>query len=208
MAVQMVPAGSSAMITAPQSIGEYLLSGAAEQQVFVDENGVASPGHVVFVYVLPETPEPTTVPDAQVDVFYVDQDNQPVADAVVQTIPAGSSATITAPQSIGDYLLAGAAEQQVFVDKNGVASPDHVVFVYVLPETPEPTAEPLKAWVSVVYLDTNQMPIAPGHDVEVTEGITPVIAMPQGLGEEYQLQGPDVQEVELTADGVLIPGRW
>ena len=205
MAVQMVPAGSSAMITAPQSIGEYLLSGAAEQQVFVDENGVASPGHVVFVYVLPETPEPTTVPDAQVGVFYVDQDNQPVADAVVQTIPAGSSATITAPQNIGDYLLAGAAEQQVFVDKNGVASPDHVVFVYVLPETPEPTAEPLKAWVSVVYLDTNQMPIAPGHDVEVTEGITPVIAMPQGLGEEYQLQGPDVQEVELTADGALIP---
>ena len=135
--------------------------------------------------------------------FYADQDNQSVADAVVQTIPAGSARLL--PQSIGDYVLAGAAEQQVFVDENGVALPDHVVFVYVLPETPEPTAEPLKAWVSVVYLDTNQMPIAPGHDVEVTEGITPVIAMPQGLGEEYQPQGSDVQEVELTADGALIP---
>ncbi|NLB38294.1 MAG: hypothetical protein GX810_03470, partial [Clostridiales bacterium] len=83
------------------------------------------------------TAEPTQAPDAQVSVFYVDESGNPIVEGSTEYIPADSARVITAPANIGEYLLTGAAEQQVWVDANGIATPAQVTFTYALPATPE-----------------------------------------------------------------------
>ena len=115
----------------------YTLQGANKQTVRVDDKGNASPPAVTFVYKAP-------VP-ADVKILYKDTEDKPLHEEV-QRFLLGSHEIIANPALVpAGYELQGQGSYTVTVDKDGVASPAAVTFIYKAPapatETPAPATD-------------------------------------------------------------------
>ena len=167
----------------------------SEQNVTVDKNGVATPNEVFFRYTANATPEPQPV---DVTVHYVNAaDGSTLLNDTMLSILPGQSAVATAVPI--DGFTPDMSEQNVTVDKNGVATPNEVFFRYTANATPEP--QPVN--VTVYYVnDANETPLMAETILTIARGQSAVATAAPIEGFE-----PLVAEQTVTVDenGVATP---
>ena len=173
----------------------YTLKGDAVQYVTVNGNGEASPSPVIFSY---DPPKEAAKFKVQIDyvkdgqVFYTDYQDitagktEPVPEDVNQT-PAG-------------YKLDGPNSVDVFMDANGVATPNKVTFTYVLIQV-----TPVSGKVTVEYIKDNAAFFT--EDVYVNAPNGPVPARSEKTPEGYKLEGESSVNVTVDAQGKATPDK-
>ncbi|MDD4709818.1 MAG: MucBP domain-containing protein, partial [Eubacteriales bacterium] len=164
---QEIAAGQTVPVYA-QAIEGYTPT-ATEQMVSVDANGIANPSEVVFTYTA------NVVPNAVINISYVDEANQPLIPPTTQEIAAGGSAMIEAPAI--DGYTAVEQEQLVIVDGSGVPDVQNIIFRYT-----QEAVEVPPATVTVRYL--NQ---------DTQEDVLPQVTQSIAAGESLTLSAPAVE---------------
>ncbi|NLD35044.1 MAG: hypothetical protein GX653_09065, partial [Clostridiales bacterium] len=117
---------------------DYVLNDEAQKTVTVDENGVATPLEVVFLFTN-NNPQVTV----DVTVRYQQEGGEPVAEPTVQRLTKVGPADIMAqPVNLQEgFELVSPELQQVTVNENGTVTPAEVIFTYkAKAATPEPAA--------------------------------------------------------------------
>ena len=123
----------------------YTLISAASVQITVDENGVATPDAVEFLFSVDQMTRDVTV-------YYRDANGQDVATPQTAPCYVGSNSidvhTYMPLDLRAGYTLSGADNFTVTLSKDGTLSPEYVVFTYAaLPtQAPEPTVFPYQIY--------------------------------------------------------------
>ena len=107
-------------------------------RVKVDANG-ATPAEVVFRYRVEAVPtEPVVAPDVEIDILYLDRDEQPVASPQKKIVKDGTNTVTAEPADLkeGYFLPEGTNVQYVIVTMSG-ADPSVVKFYYEQGKCPQ-----------------------------------------------------------------------
>ncbi|MGI6689313.1 MAG: peptidoglycan-binding protein [Christensenellales bacterium] len=87
------------------------------------------------------TPEPTEAPvisdPIDIIVLYVDEAGMPIADPQSVTVESGTTQSVTAPETIGEYTLVGDITQDITVSVDGIPSAEQVTFMYRKASVPQ-----------------------------------------------------------------------
>ncbi|MBR5231703.1 MAG: MucBP domain-containing protein, partial [Clostridia bacterium] len=186
----------------------YTLENDIPVTVTVDALGTVTPFEVVF-RCLGGEPEATPAP-VEVIVYYLDENDAPVASPTTVTCFTGINHVYPQPVDLREnYVLTGDEKQFVVVDETG-AMPASVVFRYAYqpPVTPTPTAVPAPkiALVPVYYKLTNGEIFYTDNTYTCTEGENTVTPNPQYVPADYLPQGPQSVTVFVDENGVAAPG--
>ncbi|MBE5787091.1 MAG: hypothetical protein E7324_06075, partial [Clostridiales bacterium] len=163
------------------------------------------PGQEVPVIPAP-TPVPTAVPVQPVDVniHYVDEQGNRIADSTTQRLEEGTWPVYASPWNLPEnYLLTGDDFQYVTVNQYGADKSDvYFYYRYQAPATPVPTAVPVQPVdVNIHYVDEQGNRIADSTTQRLEEGTWPVYASPWNLPENYFLTGDNFQYVTVNQYG-------
>jgi len=195
---------------APQSgvlTDGYTLENDIPVVVHVDAQGIATPGEVTF-RCQGGPPEATPQP-VDVIVYYLNDENEPVASATTTTCYEGITPVRPAPVDLMEnYVLKGEGVQYVVVNEKG-AEPATVTFYYTYqaPATQAPTAPPAPkvALVPVVYRTTIGEVFYTDNTVTCTQGVNTVTPNAAYVPAGYQLRSADSVSVTVDEAGVAMP---
>lgn len=171
----------------PELLGLELVSD-GQVAVYVDENGVASPGEVVFLYRLASAGTDAV----QLPVWYYSKDrNVAIASPTTFTCYPGENQVTPNPIDMpaGVYELADDAVKIVTLTENGL-SQDHVVFYYQV--------APVQ--VTVRYVCDGKE-IWASEQVSCPAGSTAITPNTQGLDPDYALSGAETVNVWVDENG-------
>ncbi len=182
----------------------YALVGSDVAEVAVDQNGMASPAEVTFVYreVATPTPVPTDVPtptpvaEVSVPVVYCHVNGDTLDFQEVFLAP-GDHAVTANSSKVGGYVPASDTTVYITVYPDGTTNIGSVVFYY---EDPAPA----EAYVSVYYYHENGT-MLDMQELRLTEGshvVTPASSKTDG----YELNSASSVEVTVYPDGTINPG--
>ena len=192
--VQTVPEGVTDVYAAPETLPpDYVPVGATFCPVTVDENG-ANPAEVTFRYIY-EAPVPTT---AMLTARCVDQADGTTVSTFQQEVRLGGENDVYLPAIPEGYTLSGADVVRVYVDENGVPSPEPVF--YLVKDAP---IEVPPVQITVRYLDKDtDEPVALDQVAQCAPGQNTVItADPVGLMEGYVPAGSSEVSVWVDENG-------
>ncbi len=208
--------GTNTVAADPADLPEgYELIGDAVQYVRVAENR-ADPPMLTFVYRYAghvATPAPTKTPEpapqvAIVNVFYRDQDGKTLHSETATCVEGESNIIHSFPglleqEAPGRYELADAAQKTVSVDRDGVASPPEIIFLF------KDLHKEITKEIAVHYrLEGSGEAVAPSGVEMCRVGGNDIFARPSGLPDEtYELVSENPQRVSLSEDGVLTPAE-
>ena len=191
--------GQTTTVEVP-SVDGYKALDEQGQTVTVDAQGQADRTELTFYY--------QKIPAvALVSIIYRDQDDSSENGVLYSTsvvYNAGTRTTVQADLSLvpDDFELNDAAEKELTVDENGVATPSEVVFYFRARQAAEYT-------VDVYYRDEAGNNVASPQQHKVAEGNNEIQAAPVDLPDAYELKpGTDsVQYVKVNADGTKEPSE-
>ncbi len=114
----------------------YKPEGSTTAQVTVDQNGVASPDTVVFLYNVSDMTR-------SVMVYYRDGAGKDVAEPQSVAIKVGNRQINADPDRVpAGWQIAGESVQPVRLDENGMLTPEYIVFtLQEIPATPKPAPQ-------------------------------------------------------------------
>ncbi|MBQ9301135.1 MAG: MucBP domain-containing protein, partial [Clostridia bacterium] len=198
--VTVLPGDNYIQPDADRVSSAYTLRGEETVRVTVGGDGVCVPPSVTFYYIAP----------VDVNVYYLDFSDAPVADAQVIRCVAGINPIDSNPQNLlENYILADDGRKYVNVDENG-ADVQEVVFRYGRqvenPMGPTDTPEPRLALVTVNYrTTTGDTPFYVDTTVKCFTGENTVTANSAYVPEGYRLESPESVTVTVDEDGAAHP---
>ena len=212
-------AGEHDITPAPEGLDDtYTLVSEPTVRVTVDANG-ATPAEVIFRYRQEVVPtEPVLAPDVEIDVLYLNREEQPVASPQKKIVKDGTNTVKAEPTDLqeGYFLPEGTDVQYVIVTMSG-ADPSVVKFYYEKGETPteEPVETPPpspKAAVVPVYYKDQFGNIIGNYNVNSVEGQPNTIhvdvnnlTVPNPT--DYVLNDEAQKTVTVDAQGIATPAE-
>ena len=178
----------------------YTLRGEDTVRVVLDGSGVCTPDSVTFTFFAP----------VDVTVYYLDFNDEPVADPQVIHCVWGVNVIYNAPENLLEgYLPADTNLAYVNVDENG-ADQQEIIFRYGVevenPNGPTDTPEPKLALVPVSYrTTTSDKPFYVDNTVTCFTGENTVEANPAYVPEGYAPVGDTAVTVMVDDSGAATP---
>ena len=198
--VTVLPGDNYIQPDADRVSSAYTLRGEDTVRVSVTADGTCTPDSVTFYYIAP----------VDVNVYYLDFDDNPVADAQVIRCVAGITPIDTNPQHLlENYILADDGRKYVNVDENG-ADVQEIIFRYGReienPLEPTDTPEPRLALVTVNYRTTlGGAPFYVDTTVKCFTGENTVTANSAYVPDGYRLESPESVTVTVDENGAANP---
>ena len=184
--------GANTRINAAEIEG-YTVVGQNYKHVYVDEYGKADAAEIVFAYEKAKAPGAVLVP-----VSYRDQTTGAELYTSHELFETDSVNYVGADRTVipEDYEMAGPAEQEVIVDRNGIPDPAEIVFW--VRETTQ-----IEVSIPVFYRTAEGEEVASPTWFDCVPGNNAVTASPVDLKEHYSLLDGDTQYVFMETDGTL-----
>ncbi|MDI9520774.1 MAG: SH3 domain-containing protein [Bacillota bacterium] len=175
----------------------YTPIGSQEYTVNVTEFG-ADMGEVTFMFEAPAAPTEVPVIPVDITVYYVDENNQPIASEVI-TLQPGANTVRANPGLLPEgYIPIGTQEYIVNVTEFG-ADMGELTFMFEAPAVPT-EAPVMPADITVYYVDENNQPLA-SEVITLQPGANTVRTNPGLLPEGYTPIGTQEYIVNVTEFG-------
>lgn len=176
--------GSTTTIPARNFPG-YTVIGDPAQTVTADGNGNVLPNHIQFVYRL--SAEPT------ITVRYIESANGTDIRTPETLVCAINASTQVQAPAISGYTVSGQAAKYVYVDAQGKADTDEIVFIY------DQDTVPQVIWVRIVYRDFDGNELYSSTEPCDTGSSLTVTADPEKVSGEYELSDSIQKTVTVTS---------
>ena len=176
--------GSTTTIPARNFPG-YTVIGDPVQTVTADGNGNVQPDRIRFVYRLSAEPSVT--------VRFIESVNSTDIRTPETLVCAINASTPVQAPSISGYTITGQPTRYVYVDAQGKADTDEVVFIY------DPETVPQVIWVRIVYRDFDGNELYSSTEPCDTGSTLTVAADPSKVSADYELSDSLQKTVTVTS---------
>ena len=181
-----IPCAFGSSITIPaRNFPGYTVIGDPVQTVTADENGNVLPDHIQFVYRI--SAEPSII------VRYIESTNGTEIRTPETLVCAINASTPVQAPAISGYAVSGQAVKYVYVDAQGKADTDEIVFIY------DPDTVPQVIWVRIVYRDFDGNELYSSTEPCDTGSTLVVTADPSKVSGEYELSDSLQKTVTATS---------